>query len=73
MNGVDLKCRAAHPYQNDRQVTPFPPPPPPAIALTLISTLFYVCEGWSLTAELERRIQSLQRGLLTFHQRPCDQ
>ena len=42
----------------------------------ILSTFLYACESWTLTAEIERRIQALEKrcyGRLLNLQRPCDE
>ena len=39
----------------------------------ILSTFLYPCESWTLTAEIERKIQALEMRCYHFLQRPCDE
>ena len=44
--------------------------------MLILSTFLYACESWTLTAEIERRIQAdemLEETSEYFLQRPCDE
>ena len=39
----------------------------------ILSTVLYACESWTLTAQIERRIQALEMRFYRRLQRPCDE